>query len=100
MSPVPNGFNSSGLTYGGSVAFTPNAKWSVLENYYGGPVIVGANADGTLTNNAWRHLSDTVITYTMSPKWAFTMNGGRGRGDFTAEEPIVVGCGGLREVHV
>ena len=74
----PNGFNSSGLTYGGSVTYTPNMKWSVIENYYGGPVIIGANADGTLTNNAWRHLSDTVITYTMNPKWAFALNGDAG----------------------
>jgi hypothetical protein len=70
-----NGFNSSGLTYGGSAIYTPNMKWSLIENYYGGPVIIGANADGTLTNNAWRHLSDTVISYTMNPKWAFALNG-------------------------
>jgi Putative beta-barrel porin-2, OmpL-like. bbp2 len=74
----PNGFNSSGLTYGGTVAYTPNMKWSASENYYGGPVIIGANADGTLTNNAWRHLSDTVIGYTPNAKWAFALNGDAG----------------------
>jgi hypothetical protein len=50
----------------------------VLENYYGGPVLTGANFDGTLTSDAWRHLSDTVITYTMNPKWTFSLNGDAG----------------------
>lgn len=75
---APNGFNSSGLTYGGTVAYTPNKAWTLTENYYGGPVIIGSNVDGTLTNNAWRHLSDTVIGYTLNSKWAFQINGDYG----------------------
>ena len=75
---VPNGFNSSGLTYGGSVIYTPNKAWALTENYYGGPVIISSNADGTLTSNNWKHLSDTVIGYTLNSKWAFQINGDYG----------------------
>jgi hypothetical protein len=70
--------NSSGLTYGGTVAYTPNKLWSVSENYYGGPVIVGSNGTGTATVNDWKHLSDTVIGYTPNAKWAFQLNGDYG----------------------
>jgi Putative beta-barrel porin-2, OmpL-like. bbp2 len=72
----PNGFNSSGLTYGGTVAYTPNTKWALTENYYGGPVIVGDTSTGTI--NDWRHLSDSIIAYTPNAKWAFEVNGDYG----------------------
>ncbi len=64
---------SSGLTYGGTIVYTPTKLWSVTENYYGGPVIVGGTS--TTTINDWKHLSDTVIGYTPNSKWAFQVNG-------------------------
>ena len=70
---------SSGLTYGGSFAYTPNAKWSVIENYMAGPVI-DAYPTSTSTINDWKQLTDTVISYTPNSKWAFAVNGDYGFG--------------------
>ncbi len=70
---------SSGLTYGGSLAYTPNAKWSAIENYFAGPVI-DAYPTNTSTINDWKQLSDTVISYTPNAKWAFALNGDYGFG--------------------
>ncbi len=70
---------SSGLTYGGSLALTPNAKWSLIENYMAGPVI-DAYPTNTSTINDWKQISDTVISYTPSSKWAFAINGDYGFG--------------------
>ncbi len=72
---------SSGLTYGVSLAYTPNAKWSVTENYFAGPVIDAYNyttAEYPATD--WKQLSDTVIGYTPNAKWAFQLNGDYGFG--------------------
>jgi putative OmpL-like beta-barrel porin-2 len=74
---------SSGLTYGTSIAYTPNAKWAVTENYFAGPV-TDAYADyddsNTTTVNDWKQLSDTIIAYTPNAKWAFALNGDYGFG--------------------
>jgi Putative beta-barrel porin-2, OmpL-like. bbp2 len=71
---------STGLTYGGSLAYTPNAKWSVIENYFAGPVL-GAFSDFTGASiSDWKQLSDTVISYTPNSKWAFMLNGDYGFG--------------------
>jgi hypothetical protein len=75
---------SSGLTYGASIAYTPNAKWSAIENYFVGPVIGASTFDGEVahprTYSYWRQLSDTVISYTPNMKWAFMVNGDYGYG--------------------
>ena len=72
--------DSTGLTYGASLAFTPNAKWSVTENYFAGPVL-GAYSDRTGTAlTDWKQISDTVIAYTPNTKWAFQVNGDYGFG--------------------
>ena len=77
---------SSGLTYGGSVTYTPNAKWSVIENYYAGPVVDGFGS-GSKTFNHWKQLSDSIISYTPNAKWAFQVNGDYGFGPrFESEE--------------
>jgi hypothetical protein len=68
---------SSGLTYGGTLAYTPNMKWSATENYYAGPVTGGLDESGA-TLNYWKHVSDTVIGYTPNSKWAFQVNGDYG----------------------
>ena len=70
---------SSGLTYGGTVTYTPNMKWSFIENYYAGPV-TGAFATNGATLNDWKQLSDTVVSYTPNSKWAFMLNGDYGFG--------------------
>ncbi|MFZ0981248.1 MAG: outer membrane beta-barrel protein, partial [Candidatus Acidiferrales bacterium] len=72
---------SSGLTYGVSLAYTPNAKWSATENYFAGPVVDAYNYTSTaypITD--WKQLSDTVIGYTPNAKWAFQLNGDYGFG--------------------
>ena len=76
------GVNSSGLTYGTSIAYTPNAKWSATENFFAGPVI-DATASNGKTFNDFKYLNDTVIGYTPNAKWAFTVNGDYGYGPKT-----------------
>ena len=92
--------NSSGLTYGASVAYTPNAKWSAIENYFAGPVIGQYLCDlqDTFPNcptlNDWKQLSDTVISYTPNSKWAFALNGDYGFGphNWTCPTASVSSC--------
>ena len=79
--------NSSGLTYGASVAYTPNMKWSVIENYFAGPV-TDQYDEFDKTINDYKQLSDTVISYTPNSKWAFMVNGDYGFG------PRNWNCGG------
>ena len=82
---------SSGLTYGASIAYTPNAKWSAIENYFVGPVIGANTFDSEVasprTYSYWRQLSDTVISYTPNMKWAFMLNGDYGYGPRTYSCP-------------
>jgi Putative beta-barrel porin-2, OmpL-like. bbp2 len=73
---------SSGLTYGASLVYTPNMKWTVTENYFAGPVTEGFGSSGQ-TLNSWKQLSDTVIAYTPNSKWAFMLNGDYGFGPVT-----------------
>jgi Putative beta-barrel porin-2, OmpL-like. bbp2 len=70
---------SSGLTYGVSLAFTPNAKWSITTNYFAGPV-TGAIGTVGQTLNDWKQISDTTIGFTPNAKWAFQINGDYGFG--------------------
>jgi hypothetical protein len=72
--------NGSNLTYGASLAYTPNMKWSVITNYFAGPVVDATFSSGTQTFNDWKQLSDTVISYTPNSKWAFILNGDYGFG--------------------
>ncbi len=72
-------FPSSGLTYGASLAYTPNMKWSFIENYFAGPVTRGFGDSGETVND-WKQVSDTVIGYTPNSKWAFQLNGDYGFG--------------------
>jgi Putative beta-barrel porin-2, OmpL-like. bbp2 len=92
---------SSGLTYGASLAFTPNMKWSVTENYFAGPVL-GAYAESTGASlNDWKQISDTVIAYTPNTKWAFELNGDYGFGpryypvcdDSVVKPQVFISCG-------
>jgi hypothetical protein len=76
---------SSNLTYGASLAYTPNMKWSVIENYFAGPVNDGVGFFGQNLNE-WKQISDTVISYTPNAKWAFQLNGDYGFGPVVYEE--------------
>lgn len=66
--------NNSGKTYGMSFAWTPNAKWSVTQNYLAGPE---QNND----NSNWRQLTDTVVSYNATKKLSLMANYDYGRGD-------------------
>ena len=75
-----NGWNdvvavNTGKTLGVSLAWTPNSKFSVAENYMGGPTLSNDNTD-------WRHLLDTVITYNPTAKLSFMANYDYGRQSF------------------
>jgi hypothetical protein len=70
---------SSGLTYGLSLAWTPNAKWSLIQNYMAGP-IVDQYSDTQKIVTDWKQIADTVISYTPNAKWAFMLNGDYGFG--------------------
>jgi hypothetical protein len=88
---------SAGLTYGGSFAYTPNTKWSVIQNYMAGPVQDSYTCNFTESSNCtslndWKQISDTVISYTPNAKWAFMLNGDYGFGpknwDCTGAQPV------------
>ena len=59
--------NNSGKTTGFSAAWTPNAKFSLVQNYLVGPEQFNDNCD-------FRHLSDTVVTYSPNAKLSFMAN--------------------------
>src|SRR5450755_3522441 len=59
--------NNSGKTTGFSAAWTPNAKFSLIENYLVGP-------EQTDINGNFRHLSDTVLIYNATPKLSLMAN--------------------------
>lgn len=87
---VVNGWNNSeevntGKTFGASLVYTPNAKWSVTENYLAGPqdntFYNNTNGGSSGPNNNWRQLEDATIAYTPNAKWAFMVNGDYAYGD-------------------
>jgi hypothetical protein len=72
MGGVVNGWNNvvdnnSGKTILGSVTFKPSGALSLIENYMTGPEQAG-------TNDSWRNLSDTVVSYTASPTLTLIAN--------------------------
>jgi len=89
---------SSGLTYGASLAWTPTAKWAVTENYFAGPVTDAYPTEfAGYTLNDWKQLEDATIAYTPNMKWAFQVNGDYGFGpksysDCGGEDAIVRGA--------
>src|SRR6185503_3064955 len=44
-----------------------SAALTITQNYIGGPEISGNNGD-------WRHLADTILTYTVSPQVSVALN--------------------------
>lgn len=74
-----NGWNNivavnTGKTYGFSLALAPTSKVSITQNYLGGPQMPN-------TNSHWRHLSDTVVQFNVTPKLALLENFDYGAGD-------------------
>jgi len=59
--------NNTGKTLGGQVILKPTANLAIIENYTGGPEQSGDNDD-------WRHLSDTIVTYTINSKVSLAAN--------------------------
>jgi hypothetical protein len=59
--------NNSGKTTGFSAAWTPNSKFTLIENYLVGPEQGNDNSD-------FRHLTDTVVTYSPNAKLSFMAN--------------------------
>ena len=87
---VVNGWNNTqevntGKTFGASLVYTPNAKWTVTENYLAGPqddafyAHTGGGSSGP--NDNWRQLEDATIAYTPNAKWSFMLNGDYAYGD-------------------
>jgi len=79
-----NGWNNiiglnTGKTYGASAAWNVTKKVAITENYLGGPQMPG------VTSN-WRHLSDTVVTYTPTSKLSLMANYDYAQGD---KNPII-----------
>jgi hypothetical protein len=67
-----NGWNNSvdnngGKSVGLSVTGKPNGNLTIIENYIGGPETTG-------DNTGWRHLSDTVVTYTVDKMSSVALN--------------------------
>ena len=74
--------NNTGKTTGFSAAWTPNAKWSVIQNFLTGP-------EHTNYNGSFRYLSDTVIAYNPTAKLSLLANYDYGRDHFvTGSGPL------------
>jgi hypothetical protein len=78
--------NNSGKTTGFSAAWTPNAKWSVTQNYLVGP-------EHPNDNSNFRNLLDTVVAYTPNAKLSLMANYDYGSDQFvnTTTPPFVLG---------
>jgi putative OmpL-like beta-barrel porin-2 len=59
--------NNSGKTTGFSAAWTPNSKFSLIQNYLVGPEQFNDNSN-------FRHLSDTVVSFSPNSKLSFLAN--------------------------
>jgi Putative beta-barrel porin-2, OmpL-like. bbp2 len=75
--------NNSGKTTGFTAAYTPSSKFAFTENYLVGPEQADDNSD-------FRHLSDTVITYSPTAKLSFMGNYDYGHDHLSAHSPVPV----------
>jgi hypothetical protein len=75
--------NNTGKTYGATFAWNPSKKFGIVQNYMAGPETSDVNSN-------WRHLSDTVVTYSPSGRLSFIVNYDYGRGDrlATSSKPV------------
>ena len=77
MGEVTNGWNNAaenntGKTLGAEIVYKPTGAASIVLNYTGGPEQAGNNSD-------WRHLFDTVLSYTATPQVSLLANYDYGR---------------------
>ncbi len=88
---VVNGWNqvlalTSGKTYGANITWNPSKKTQLAETYYGGP----QSEPGSPANKTeWRHLLDTIATYSPTAKWAFVLNEDYAAGDRVHRPPTL-----------
>jgi hypothetical protein len=75
--------NNTGKTYGMTLGWTPNKKFSLAQTYLAGP-------EGTDNNHDWRQLSDTVVTINATKRLTLMANYDYGRGDHmgTVVDPV------------
>ena len=66
--------NNTGKTLGASFGWTPNKRFSLVQNYLAGPEQNNSNSD-------WRQLSDTVATINATKKLTLAANYDYGFGD-------------------
>jgi hypothetical protein len=64
--------NNTGKTVGVQATIKPTSAVTIIQNYMGGPEQAGNNDD-------WRHLSDTTLMVTATPKVSFMANYDFGR---------------------
>ena len=74
--------NNSGKTGGFSLAWTPNKKTSIIENFLFGPEQTNDNSD-------FRELSDTVLTYNPTAKLSLMANVDYGHDTSTSVTPTI-----------
>src|SRR6267143_2003235 len=77
MGNVVNGWNNvvennGAKSYGAQIVIKPVPQVSIVQNYMGGP-------EQTDQTHDWRHLSDTIVTYTANPKLSLMANYDYGR---------------------
>ena len=59
--------NNHRKTYGAQAVIKPNSKFTFVQNYMGGPEQTGNDKD-------WRHLSDSLATYTVNSNVSLMVN--------------------------
>jgi hypothetical protein len=59
--------NNGGKTFGAQVAYKPTPAVSIIQNYMTGP-------EQAHNNDNWRQLSDTIVTFTVSPTVSLMAN--------------------------
>jgi hypothetical protein len=72
MGTLVNGWNNvndnnTGKTYGAQVTLKPTGRVTLVQNYMAGP-------EQTDNNSDWRRLSDTIATFTVTPKVSLMAN--------------------------
>jgi hypothetical protein len=66
--------NNSGKTYGVTFGWTPSKRISIVQSYMAGP-------EQNNLNSNWRHLLDTVVSYSATKRLTLAANYDYGRGD-------------------
>ena len=59
--------NNTGKSLGASITYKPTGAVTIIENYMGGPEQLN-------TNTGWRHMSDTILSYTVDKQTSVALN--------------------------